>query len=83
MPDTLESLETELAAYWALGRETIFSHTEPGQYPVELVKRNNGTFDVHYGYEHGFELSWEDAARKLGFCIMHALQCNGKTDIGD
>lgn len=49
--------------------------------PVSLHQRVNDTFTVIYGAEVKAELSYADAARVLGECILHSLACLGKLDV--
>ena len=39
-----------------------------------------GDYNVIYGLQEHKQLSYSDAVKELGFCIMHALQCEGKLD---
>lgn len=52
-------------------------------FPVKLEQHTDDlTFRVTYGNEVVDRLSYEDAARNLGECVMHALACNGKLQSG-
>ena len=47
----------------------------PFAFPIRLAVVN-GKFWVEYGEDCATELSYEDAATKLGCSILHALTCD-------
>ena len=56
---------------------TVFK-TEIAGYEITLQQNSKGEFIVGYGYQQYKTNSYEQAARELGACIMHALACDGK-----
>lgn len=51
-----------------------------GQYPIELFQQGVDQFTVRYGEEIQKNLTYAEAARGLGFALMHALACAGRLD---
>ena len=49
-------------------------------YPISLIKKSKNKFSVIYGQQEDHNLTYPEAACKLGEAIMHALQCKGKLD---
>jgi roadblock/LC7 domain-containing protein len=49
-------------------------------YTIQLRKRSANSFTVVYGKQVKPLLSYADAAKELGQCIMHALACEGRLD---
>lgn len=43
-------------------------------------RRKKNSFEVQYGFVINTDLTYEQAAAKLGQCIMHALACENKLD---
>ena len=56
---------------------TVFK-TEIAGYEITLQKGSDNTFIVGYGYQQYKTNSYQQAAKELGECIMHALSCEGK-----
>jgi hypothetical protein len=56
--------------------EFIFDTVIAG-YPIKLKPIGNDSFIVYYGESFKHCYSYEDAAKELGECIMHALNCEG------
>lgn len=48
----------------------------PHQYPVTIERTAHDRFTVTYGAEQKRGLSYDEATRELGECLMHALTCN-------
>lgn len=61
------------------GNMTIF-RTKLAGYSIELIRSSSETFTVVYGKQREINLTYDDAAKELGYCILHALQCEGKLD---
>ena len=61
---------------------TVFK-TEIAGYEITLQKGAEGVFIVCYGYQQYKTNSYEQAAKELGKCIMHALACEGKLFDGE
>lgn len=59
---------------------TCFQITLSG-FPIILERSEKGKYWVNYGKEEIGCDTYEEAARQLGLCIMHALQCDGKLDM--
>lgn len=59
--------------------EKIFSTTIAGM-EISLTRRTKHTFTTQYHLQTEFCRSYNEAAEKLGYYIMHALQCEGKLD---
>ena len=59
----------------------IYSVTVAG-FAIELHRsqRNRDRYDVRYGAEKTLGLSYSEAARELGYALLHALTCEGKLD---
>lgn len=51
--------------------------TVPGQYTVTLYQTSKTRFRVVYGLQQRAGLSYVDAAKEYGLCILHALTCAG------
>lgn len=49
-------------------------------FPISLTQQGKDRFTVTYGRQVTSELTYAEAAYKLGCCIMHALACDGKLD---
>ena len=58
--------------------EKVFSTTIAGM-EISLTRINN-RFTIKYHLEESTKNTYDEAAEKLGYCIMHALQCEGKLD---
>jgi hypothetical protein len=54
--------------------DVILSNPEHHIYLARLSKH---TFRVHYGLQHKFFGSIEDAVADFGNCFLHACECNG------
>ena len=59
--------------------------TEIAGYNIELQQRERRpySFFVLYGEQHKNYLDYEQAAKELGACIMHALACEGNLNNED
>ena len=59
-----------------------FEVIDPAQvgFPVRLYQAKNGKFSVLYGAELHDGLSYDEAAREFGLCLLHALACTGRID---
>ncbi len=49
-------------------------------YDIVLLQNEPDNFTVQYGAEVKSNLDYSQAAKSMGFCIMHALSCDGKID---
>jgi hypothetical protein len=54
--------------------DIILSHPESHIYLARLSKH---TYRVHYGLQHKFWRSLEDAVADFGNCFLHACECDG------
>ena len=61
-------------------KKPCFEITDLSQvgFPVRLYQSGTGKFSVLYGSERHEKLSYEDAAREFGLCLLHALACVGR-----
>ena len=50
---------------------------------IVLLQNNHDNFTVQYGAEIESNLDYSQAAKSIGFCVMHALSCDGKLDDGE
>ena len=59
-----------------------FEISDPAQvgFPVRLYQAQNGKFSVRYGAELHDGLSYDEAAREFGLCLLHALACIGRIE---
>ena len=62
----------------------VFSHgglcPYTGKHWIELRQTDSDTFTVTYGCQERAGLSYVQAARELGECIVHNLVCNGNIE---
>lgn len=49
-------------------------------FPVKVEQHANKLFRVTYGAQVKDNLTYEQAAREFGYCVFHALACDGKLD---
>ena len=49
--------------------------TNIASFDIKLIKKPKHKYDVVYGQEKHLDLTYENAAKQLGYCIMHALSC--------
>lgn len=60
--------------------KTIYE-TEIAGLPIKLERTRSGKeFTVTYWKQVRKGLNYEHAAEELGYCIMHALACDGRLD---
>ena len=52
-------------------------------YDVTLTQHGLDSFCVTYGSQVKDNLTYAEAARELGSCIMHALACEGHVETGE
>ena len=52
-------------------------------YDIVLSQTEPDNFTVQYGAEIESNLDYSQAAKSIGFCIMHALSCDGELDDGE
>lgn len=52
----------------------------PSAYPVQLHQTGLDRFTVVYGRQVKAGLSYTEAAKEFGHCVMHALACAGLLD---
>ena len=45
---------------------------------IVLLQNEPDNFTVQYGAEVESNLDYSQAAKSIGFCVMHALSCDGK-----
>jgi hypothetical protein len=56
-------------------------YTRPdGAYPIHLDQVGKDNFIVTYGLQVKDHLTYSQAAKELGCCIMHSLACEGELD---
>jgi hypothetical protein len=48
------------------------------QLSITVYQNERGHFKVVYGVQESSGLSYEQAAKELGRCILHALACENK-----
>jgi len=60
--------------------KTVIEIIEDLDTPVKLEVNTRGKFRVTYGKDIKSNLSYNEAAEQLGFCIFHSLQCLGALD---
>lgn len=49
-----------------------------GQCDVSITQTGKDSYTVKYGLQTKRKLNQDEAARELGYCLMHALECAGK-----
>lgn len=47
-----------------------------------LEQYANGLFRVSYGLQVTDDLTYNEAAQEFGYCLFHALACDGQLDNG-
>ena len=52
-------------------------------YNIILLQNNHANFTVQYGAKIESNLDYSKSAKSIGFCIMHALSCDGKINNGE
>ena len=52
-------------------------------YAIVLLQNEPDNFTVQYGAEAESNLDYSQAAKSIGFCVMHALSCDGKINDGE
>jgi len=60
-------------------RTTCFELTDAA-FPIKLEQTGLDSFTVTYGLQVKDHLTYSQAAKELGSCIMHALACDSKLD---
>lgn len=60
--------------------DAIVFETDSVGYPVTVRQAADRTFSVQYGKQLATGLSYEEAAKELGFCIFHGLACESKIE---
>ena len=50
---------------------------------IVLLQNGTDNFTVQYGAEVESNLDYSQAAKSIGFCVMHALSCDGKINDGE
>jgi hypothetical protein len=82
-PPTRAAVDAQVKAIQHIVREplgkTVYS-VEIAGYTIKLRKRSANSFTVVYGKQVKRLLTYADAAKELGQCIMHALACEGRLD---
>ena len=59
--------------------DTIIFQTAIGA-PIIVRQAASRSFSVQYGKQLTSDLSYEEAAKELGYCIFHALACESKIE---
>ena len=54
--------------------------TIAGAHDIALDQQGKDRFRVTYGVQVKEGLTYAEAAKELGVCIMHALACDGRLD---
>ena len=49
-------------------------------YDIVLTQTGKDSFGVQYGAQYTYQMPYAEAAKELGYCIFHALRCEGKFD---
>jgi hypothetical protein len=49
-------------------------------FPIQLIQTGRDRFTVRYGKQIKERLTYAQAAKELGECIMHARACDGELD---
>lgn len=57
-----------------------FETTRGYGFPIKLHQQGKDKFSVLYGVQLDHDLSYGEAAAKLGQALMHALACEGNLD---
>ena len=47
-------------------------------WPISVEQTDDDTFTVRYGADEQSGLSWDQAAKKIGFSVMHSLASNSE-----
>jgi hypothetical protein len=55
----------------------ILNAQYPNQYPVSIRQDGKHRFTVTYGKQVTSTLTYAEAAKEVGECIMHAFVCDG------
>jgi hypothetical protein len=63
-------------------KSTICFETELAGFKIALIQTGKNTFTVVYGLQTFKKMGYQSAAKELGECIMHALNCEGKINEG-
>lgn len=51
-----------------------------GGLPIVLIQHGPDSFAVRYWKQYKDRLTYEEASKELGSCILHALGCAGNLD---
>lgn len=62
-------------------KKLCFDNTEIDS-PVRLYQTGKDQFVVEYGSQVKEHLTYSEAARELGACLMHAMACVGRIKSG-
>lgn len=57
----------------------IQTYKTESQYDVQVFTHKK-KLAVVYGHEKHLDLTYHEAAKHLGYCLLHALQCTGELD---
>lgn len=68
------------ALCFATGGANPFKDAPRGSQLIELRQQARDRFSVRYGLQLRERLTYGEAARELGACIMHAAACDSKLD---
>ena len=60
--------------------DAIIFETDDAGYPITVRQAADRTFSVQYGKQLKSNLSYDEAAQELGFCIFHGLACESKIE---
>lgn len=59
-------------------RKTVCVEYKHADFTLRLTQTGPGRFTVNYGLSERRNLTYPQAAKELGECIMHALCCEGQ-----
>ena len=68
------------ALCFATGGASPYTGAPRGSQLIELRQLGRDSFTIRYGLQVKTRLSYGEAARELGECIMHACACDGGLD---
>lgn len=49
-------------------------------FPLQLLQQKRNRFTVIYGLQIKKDLSYTEAAREFGYCLLHNLACAGRLE---
>lgn len=63
-----------------MAKKTLVFEENNGVFPVRLYQRGRDSFTVEYGKQIKDWLTYGQAARELGECLMHLMAYEGRLD---